>query len=83
MLGRLNANSTRQIHRARAVQRGDSARHDLDRGTTGATGPSHGSQRGVISVRDFRRRKTITLFTGQPYLAKSTTRARAGPVTPG
>jgi hypothetical protein len=27
--------------------------------------------RGVVSVRDFRRRKTITLFTGQSYLAKA------------
>jgi hypothetical protein len=27
--------------------------------------------RGVLSVRDFRRRKTITLFTGQTYLAKA------------
>jgi Fibronectin type III domain len=26
--------------------------------------------RGVVSVRDFRRRKTITLFTGQSYLAR-------------
>jgi PKD repeat protein len=26
--------------------------------------------RGVISVRDFRRRKTLTLFTGQSYLAR-------------
>ena len=28
-------------------------------------------ERGVVSVRDFRRRKTITLFTGQSYLAKA------------
>ena len=28
-------------------------------------------KRGVISVRDFRRRKTITLFTGQSYLARA------------
>jgi len=27
--------------------------------------------RGVVSVRDFRLRKTITLFTGQTYLAKA------------
>jgi hypothetical protein len=27
--------------------------------------------RGVVVVRDFRRRKTITLFTGQTYLAKA------------
>jgi hypothetical protein len=27
--------------------------------------------RGVVVVRDFRRRKTITLFTGQSYLAKA------------
>jgi len=27
--------------------------------------------RGVVSVRDFVRRKTITLFTGQSYLAKA------------
>jgi hypothetical protein len=27
--------------------------------------------RGVVSVRDFRRRRTITLFTGQSYLAKA------------
>jgi hypothetical protein len=27
--------------------------------------------RGVVTVRDFRRRKTITLFTGQTYLAKA------------
>ncbi len=27
--------------------------------------------RGVVSVRDFSRRKTITLFTGQSYLAKA------------
>lgn len=27
--------------------------------------------RGVVTVRDFRRRKTITLFTGQSYLAKA------------
>ena len=27
--------------------------------------------RGVVSVRDFRRRKTITLFTGESYLAKA------------
>jgi hypothetical protein len=27
--------------------------------------------RGIVSVRDFRRRKTITLFTGQSYLAKA------------
>ncbi len=28
-------------------------------------------KRGVISVRDFHRRKTITLFTGQAYLARA------------
>ncbi|MFI5003423.1 MAG: fibronectin type III domain-containing protein, partial [Solirubrobacterales bacterium] len=28
-------------------------------------------KRGVISVRDFRRRKTFTLFTGQSYLARA------------
>ncbi|HWX45930.1 MAG TPA: hypothetical protein VNY52_11495 [Solirubrobacteraceae bacterium] len=28
-------------------------------------------KRGVVVVRDFRRRKTITLFTGQSYLAKA------------
>ncbi len=28
-------------------------------------------KRGVVSVRDFRRRKTITLFTGQSYLARA------------
>jgi hypothetical protein len=28
-------------------------------------------KRGVVTVRDFRRRKTITLFTGQTYLAKA------------
>ena len=28
-------------------------------------------KRGVISVRDFRRRKTFTLFTGQQYLARA------------
>jgi hypothetical protein len=28
-------------------------------------------KRGVVLVRDFRRRKTITLFTGQTYLAKA------------
>jgi hypothetical protein len=27
--------------------------------------------RGVVVVRDFRRRKTITLFTGQSYLARA------------
>ncbi len=27
--------------------------------------------RGIVSVRDFRRRKTITLFAGQSYLAKA------------
>ena len=27
--------------------------------------------RGIVSVRDFHRRKTITLFTGQHYLAKA------------
>jgi hypothetical protein len=27
--------------------------------------------RGVVAVRDFRRRKTITLFTGQSYLARA------------
>jgi hypothetical protein len=27
-------------------------------------------KRGIVSVRDFRRRKTITLFTGQSYLAR-------------
>jgi hypothetical protein len=27
--------------------------------------------RGVVSVRDFRRRKTITLFTGESYLARA------------
>jgi hypothetical protein len=27
--------------------------------------------RGIVSVRDFRRRKTITLFTGQSYLARA------------
>jgi hypothetical protein len=30
--------------------------------------------RGVVSVRDFRKRKTITLFTGQSYLAKAPVR---------
>jgi hypothetical protein len=28
-------------------------------------------KRGVVSVRDFRRRKTITLFTGESYLARA------------
>jgi hypothetical protein len=27
--------------------------------------------RGEVSVRDFHRRKTITLFSGQSYLAKA------------
>jgi hypothetical protein len=30
--------------------------------------------RGVVSVRDFRRRKTITLFTGESYLARGPVR---------
>ena len=40
--------------------------------------------RGVVSVRDFSRRKTITLFTGQSYLAKapaSLGRLRCGPAS--
>ncbi len=32
--------------------------------------------RGVVSVRDFRRRKTITLFTGQSYLARGPVKRR-------
>ena len=28
-------------------------------------------KRGVVSVRDFRLRRTITLFTGQSYLARA------------
>jgi phosphodiesterase/alkaline phosphatase D-like protein len=31
-------------------------------------------KRGVVSVRDFRRRKTITLFTGESYLARAAVR---------
>ncbi len=32
--------------------------------------------RGVVSVRDFRRRKTITLFTGESYLARAPAKRR-------
>jgi hypothetical protein len=69
VLGRLNANahgkfSTRGQYSAATV-----------RGTVWSVsnqcdGTLTQVQRGVVSVRDFVRRKTITLFTGQHYLAK-------------
>jgi hypothetical protein len=69
-LGRLNANahgkfSTRGQYSAATV-----------RGTVWSVanqcdGTLTKVQRGVVSVRDFVRRKTITLFTGQSYLARA------------
>jgi hypothetical protein len=68
-LGRLNANAhgkfTTRGQYSAATVRGTvwSVSNQCDGTLTRVT-------RGVVSVRDFRRRKTITLFTGQHYLAR-------------
>ncbi|HWX45931.1 MAG TPA: choice-of-anchor Q domain-containing protein [Solirubrobacteraceae bacterium] len=70
VLGRLNASShgrfTARGHYSAATVRGTiwSVANQCDGTLTRV-------KRGVVSVRDFRRRKTITLFTGQSYLARA------------
>ncbi len=70
VLGRLTANSHGHF-----VGRGQYSAATV-RGTTwGVQNRCDGTLtrvvRGVLSVRDFRKRKTITLFTGQTYLARA------------
>ncbi len=70
VLGRLNASShgrfTARGHYSAATVRGTiwSVANQCDGTLTRV-------KRGVVSVRDFRRRKTITLFTGESYLARA------------
>ncbi len=70
VLGRLNANShgkftTRGQYSASTVRGTVWSVSDQCNGTLTKV------IRGKVSVRDFRRRRTITLFTGQSYLAKA------------
>ncbi len=70
MLGRLTANSHGHF-----VGRGQYSAATV-RGTTWSVqnrcdGTLTRVVRGTLSVRDFRLRKTVTLFTGQSYLARA------------
>ncbi len=70
VLGRLNASSHGHF-----TARGQYSASTV-RGTTWSVanqcdGTLTHVKRGVVAVRDFRRRKTITLFTGQSYLARA------------
>ncbi len=70
VLGRLNASSHGHF-----TARGQYSASTV-RGTTWSVanqcdGTLTHVKRGVVAVRDFRRRRTITLFTGESYLAKA------------
>ncbi len=70
MLGRLNANAHGHFT-ARGQYSAATVRGTIWSVANQCDGTLTHVKRGVVQVRDFRRRKTITLFTGQSYLAKA------------
>jgi len=69
-LGRLNASSHGHFT-ARGHYSASTVRGTIWSVANRCVGTLTRVKRGVVSVRDFRRRKTITLFTGQSYLARA------------
>ena len=70
VLGRLNASSHGHFA-ARGQYSASTVRGTIWSVANQCDGTLTRVKRGVVAVRDFRRRKTITLFTGQSYLAKA------------
>jgi hypothetical protein len=70
VLGRLNANAHGKFT-TKGQYSAATVRGTVWSVTNQCDGTLTKVQRGVVSVRDFRRRKTITLFTGQHYLARA------------
>jgi hypothetical protein len=70
VLGRLNASGHGRFT-ARGQYSAATVRGTVWSVTNQCDGTLTRVTRGVVSVRDFRRRKTITLFTGQSYLARA------------
>jgi CSLREA domain-containing protein len=69
VLGRLNANAHGKFT-TKGQYSAATVRGTVWSVTNQCDGTLTKVQRGVVSVRDFVRRKTITLFTGQSYLAR-------------
>ena len=70
VLGRLNASGHGNFT-ARGQYSAATVRGTVWNVTNQCDGTLTHVKRGVVSVRDFRRRKTITLFTGESYLARA------------
>jgi hypothetical protein len=70
VLGRLNANAHGKFT-TKGQYSAATVRGTVWSVTNQCDGTLTKVQRGVVSVRDFVRRKTITLFTGQHYLART------------
>ncbi|HYM54961.1 MAG TPA: hypothetical protein VES97_06340, partial [Solirubrobacteraceae bacterium] len=70
VLGRLNANSHGHFT-TRGQYSASTVRGTVWSVANKCNGTLTKVVRGVVSVRDFHRRKTVTLFTGQSYLAKA------------
>ncbi len=70
VLGRLNASGHGRFT-ARGQYSAATVRGTIWSVTNQCDGTLTHVRRGVVSVRDFRRRRTITLFTGQSYLARA------------
>jgi hypothetical protein len=70
VLGRLNASGHGNFT-ARGQYSAATVRGTVWSVTNQCDGTLTHVKRGVVSVRDFRRRKTITLFTGESYLARA------------
>ncbi len=70
VLGRLNSNAHGRFT-ARGQYSAATVRGTVWSVTNRCDGTLTKVNRGVVLVRDFRRRKTITLFTGQTYLARA------------
>jgi hypothetical protein len=70
VLGRLNANAHGKFT-TKGQYSAATVRGTVWSVTNQCDGTLTKVQRGVVSVRDFVRRKTITLFTGQHYLARA------------
>ncbi len=70
VLGRLNASGHGNFS-ARGTDSAATVRGTIWSVANQCDGTLTHVKRGVVSVRDFRRRKTITLFTGESYLARA------------
>ncbi len=70
VLGRLNANSHGHFT-ARGQYSASTVRGTIWSVENRCDGTLTRVTRGVVQVRDFRLRRTVTLFTGQSYLAKA------------